>query len=183
VKNGLVALAVSDYLGIDLGEAGKILAEFQGVERRFEVKGEAAGVVVIDDYAHHPTEIKATLATARERYPERRVWAVFQPHTYSRTKALWSEFAKSFDDADQVVVTDIYPARESDNLGIDSQGLVAAMSHPGAHYVGALSDVITILSQKLRRGDLLITLGAGDINEVGERVLARLKRRALSLLT
>lgn len=176
VKNGLAALAVSDYLGIDLEEAGKILVEFKGVERRFEVKGETAGVVVIDDYAHHPTEIKATLATARERYPERRVWAVFQPHTYSRTKALMSEFAKSFDDADQVVVTDIYPARESDDLGIDSQGLVAAMSHPNAHYVGTLSAALIMLCQELKGGDLLITLGAGDINEVGERVLAWLKR-------
>jgi len=177
VKNGLAALAVSDYLGIDLGEAGKTLAQFQGVERRFEVKGEAAGVVVIDDYAHHPSEIKATLAAARERYPERKVWAVFQPHTYSRTKALWSEFAASFGDAAQVVVTDIYPARETDDLGVSSQELVAAMNHPGVHYVGALSDVVTMLCQRLRVGDLLITLGAGDIYQVGEKVLARLKRR------
>jgi len=177
VKNGLAALAVSDYLGIDLGEAGKTLAQFQGVERRFEVKGEAAGVVVIDDYAHHPSEIKATLAAARERYPERKVWAVFQPHTYSRTKALWSEFAASFGDAAQVVVTDIYPARETDDLGVSSQELVAAMNHPGVHYVGALSDVVTMLCQRLRVGDLLITLGAGDIYQVGEQVLARLKRR------
>lgn len=177
VKNGLAALAVSDYLGIDLIEAGKTLAQFQGVERRFEVKGEAAEVMVIDDYAHHPTEIKATLAAARERYPERRVWAVFQPHTYSRTKALLSEFAASFGDADQVVVTDIYPARETDDLGVSSQALLATMNHPGTHYVGALLDVVTMLSQQLRGGDLLITLGAGDIYEVGEKVLARLKRR------
>jgi len=177
VKNGLAALAVSDYLGIDLREAGKTLAQFRGVERRFEVKGEAAGVMVIDDYAHHPTEIKATLAAARERYPQRRVWAVFQPHTYSRTKALLAEFAASFDDADQVVVTDIYPARETDDLGVSSQELLATMSHPNAHYVGALSDVVTMLGQQLRGGDLLITLGAGDIYQVGEKVLARLKRR------
>jgi len=177
VNNGLAALAVSDYLGIDLMEAGKTLAQFRGVERRFEVKGEAAGVMVIDDYAHHPSQIKATLTAARERYPERRVWAVFQPHTYSRTKALWSEFAVSFGDADQVVVTDIYPARETDDLGVSSQELMATMNHPVAHYVGALSDVVTMLSQQLRDGDLLITLGAGDIYEVGEKVLARLKRR------
>lgn len=178
VKNGLAALAVSDYLGIDLREAGKTLAQFRGVERRFEVKGEAAGVVVIDDYAHHPTEIKATLAAARERYPQRKVWAVFQPHTYSRTKALWSEFATSFGDADRVVVTDIYPARETDDLGVTSQALVAAMNHPDAHYVGVLSDVVTMLSQKLRDGDLLTTLGAGDIYQVGEKILALFKRRA-----
>lgn len=177
VKNGLAALAVSDSLGIDLMEAGKTLAQFRGVKRRFEVKGEASGVVVIDDYAHHPSEIKATLAAARERYPERRVWALFQPHTYSRTKALLSEFAVSFGDADQVVVTDIYPARESDDLGIDSQALVAAMNHPCAHYLGPLADVVEVLCQQLRDGDLLITLGAGDVYEVGEQVLARLKRR------
>ncbi len=177
VKNGLAALAVSDYLGINLMEAGKTLAQFRGVERRFEVKGEATGVMVIDDYAHHPTEIKATLAAARERYPERRVWAIFQPHTYSRTKALWSEFATSFGDADQVVVTDIYPARESDDLGVNAQELVAAMSHPGVHYAGTLPNVVTMLCQQLRGGDLLITLGAGDIYQAGEEVLARLKRR------
>lgn len=177
VRNGLAALAVADYLGIDLMEAGKTLAQFRGVERRFEVKGEAAGVIVIDDYAHHPSEIKATLAAARERYPERRVWAVFQPHTYSRTKALLSDFAASFGDADQVVVTDIYPARESDDLGINSQELVAAMNHQGVHYIGALSDVVVMLCQQLRGGNLLITLGAGDIYQVGEEILARLKRR------
>ncbi len=177
VKNGLAALAVSDYLGIDLMEAGETLAQFRGVKRRFEVKGEAAGAMVVDDYAHHPSEIKATLAAAKERYPERRVWAVFQPHTYSRTKALLSEFAASFGDADQVVITDIYPARETDDLGISSQELLAIMNHPGADYVGALSDVVSMLSQRLRGGDLLITLGAGDIYEVGEEVLARLKRR------
>jgi len=177
VRNGLAALAVADYLGIDLMEAGKTLAQFRGVERRFEVKGEASGVIVIDDYAHHPSEIKATLAAARERYPERRVWAVFQPHTYSRTKALLSDFAASFGDADQVVVTDIYPARESDDLGINSQKLLAAMNHQGVHYIGALSDVVVMLCQQLRGGDLLITLGAGDIYQVGEEVLARLKRR------
>ena len=177
VRNGLAALAVADYLGIDLMEAGKTLAQFRGVERRFEVKGEASGVIVIDDYAHHPSEIKATLAAARERYPERRVWAVFQPHTYSRTKALLSDFAASFGDADQVVVTDIYPARESDDLGVNSQKLLAAMNHQGVHYIGALSDVVVMLCQQLRGGDLLITLGAGDIYQVGEEVLARLKRR------
>lgn len=177
VRNGLAALAVADYLGIDLMEAGKTLAQFRGVERRFEVKGEASEVIVIDDYAHHPSEIKATLAAARERYPERRVWAVFQPHTYSRTKALLSDFAASFGDADQVVVTDIYPARESDDLGVNSQKLLAAMNHQGVHYIGALSDVVVMLCQQLRGGDLLITLGAGDIYQVGEEVLARLKRR------
>lgn len=177
VRNGLAALAVADYLGIDLMEAGKTLAQFRGVERRFEVKGEASGVIIIDDYAHHPSEIKATLTAAKERYPERRVWAVFQPHTYSRTKALLSDFAASFGDADQVVVTDIYPARESDDLGVNSQKLLAAMNHQGVHYIGALSDVVVMLCQQLRDGDLLITLGAGDIYQVGEEVLARLKRR------
>ncbi|MCJ7668525.1 MAG: UDP-N-acetylmuramate--L-alanine ligase [Anaerolineae bacterium] len=177
VRNGLAALAVADYLGIDLMEARKTLAQFRGVERRFEVKGEASGVIIIDDYAHHPSEIKATLTAAKERYPERMVWAVFQPHTYSRTKALLSDFAASFGDADQVVVTDIYPARESDDLGVNSQKLLAAMNHQGVHYIGALSDVVLMLCQRLRGGDLLITLGAGDIYQVGEEVLARLKRR------
>jgi UDP-N-acetylmuramate--alanine ligase len=177
VQNTLAVLAVSDYLGLDLTDARETLQRFQGVRRRFEVKGEVDGIVVIDDYAHHPTQIRTTLRAARERYPWRTIWAVFQPHTYSRTKALWSQFAASFGDADQMVVTDIYSARETDDLGVNSQELLTIMNHPGAHYVSALSDVVTMLSQQLRGGDLLITLGAGDIYQVGEKVLARLKRR------
>ena len=111
--NALAALAVAHQLGLSPAQAGLALGEFQGTGRRFEVRGEADGIVVIDDYAHHPTKIRATLAAARLRYPGRRIWAVWQPHTYSRTRLLLAEFAAAFEQADEVVVTDIYPAREA----------------------------------------------------------------------
>ncbi len=112
VANALAALAVAQLLGLPLHEAAQALGKFTGTGRRFEVRGEVAGVTVIDDYAHHPTEIKATLAAARSRYPGRRVWAVWQPHTYSRTRSLMDDFINSFEDADEVIVTEIYAARE-----------------------------------------------------------------------
>jgi len=177
VKNALAALAVADYLKIDFQKARDTLARFQGVARRFEVKGEAAGVTVIDDYAHHPSEIHATLAAARERYPGRRIWALFQPHTYSRTKALFQGFASALAEADQVVVTDIYPARESDDLGVDSAQLVAAINSPRARHIGDLKEAAHRLSQEVEPGDILITMGAGDIWEAGEEILSILREK------
>jgi len=178
VANALAAMAVADHLGIDPARVRKALQGFQGVKRRFEVKGEAGGVTVVDDYAHHPTQIRTTLATARERYPGRQVWAFFQPHTYSRTKALLDDFAASFADADHVVVSDIYAAREFDDLGVSAADIVARMAHPDARYIADLDDVIVYLLPRLRPGDVLITLGAGDGYKVGEGILAGLKGSA-----
>jgi UDP-N-acetylmuramate--alanine ligase len=177
VQNALAALAVSDYLGLDLTDVRETLQRFQGVRRRFEVKGEVDGIVVIDDYAHHPTQIRATLATAQKRYPDREIWAVFQPHTYSRTKALLDEFAESFADADHVVVTEIYAAREFDDLGVSAADIVARMNHPDARYISGLSETADHLLDHLKPGDVLITLGAGDGYEVGEDVLVKLKKK------
>lgn len=176
VANALAALAVADHLGgIALARVGETLRGFQGVKRRFEAKGEAGGVTVVDDYAHHPTQIRTALATARERYPNRTVWAVFQPHTYSRTKALLDDFAKSFADADHVVVSDIYAAREFDDLGVSAADIVARMDHPDARYIADLDDVVAYLLPRLKPGDVLLTLGAGDGYRVGEIVLSELK--------
>ena len=136
IRNALAALAAGHWHGIKPAWAATMLRDFTGAGRRFELIGEAGGVVVIDDYAHHPTEIAATLAAARIRYPSRRIWAVFQPHTFSRTQALLGEFARSFDDADQVVLLDIYAAREKIDLGMHSTQLLARMDHPAAHYLG-----------------------------------------------
>jgi len=177
VANALEALAVADHLGIDLARVRKTLQRFQGVKRRFEVKGEISGVTVVDDYAHHPTQIRATLRTARERYPGRQVWASFQPHTYSRTKALLDDFAASFADADHVVVSDIYAAREFDDLGVSAADIVARMDHADARYIADLDDVVAYILPRLRPGDVLITLGAGDGYRVGEGILAGLKER------
>jgi UDP-N-acetylmuramate--alanine ligase len=152
---------------------GETLRNFCGVQRRFEVKGVANGIVVIDDYAHHPTQIRTTLRAARECYPGRTIWAVFQPHTYSRTKALLGEFAESFDDADHVIVTSIYAARELDGLGVTAADIVARMKHPDARYIPGLNEAADHLLNHLEPGDVLITLGAGDGYIVGENVLAR----------
>jgi len=172
VKNALAAIAVADHLRLDLAGVGTALREFRGTKRRFEHKGTAGGVIVIDDYAHHPTEIRATLAAARGRYPDSEIWAVFQPHTYSRTRALLHEFAESFGDADHVIVVDIYAAREYDDLGVSAADIVARMAHPDAHHIAALDEAVGYLLQRLKPGDVLITLGAGDGYLVGERVLA-----------
>jgi UDP-N-acetylmuramate--alanine ligase len=175
VKNALAAIAVADHLGLDLADVGTALREFRGTKRRFEHKGTAGGVIVIDDYAHHPTEIQATLAAARGRYPDSQIWAVFQPHTYSRTRALLIEFAESFSDTDHVIVVDIYPAREYDNLGVSAADIVARMTHLDTRHIATLDDAADYLLRHLTVGDVLITLGAGDGYLVGERVLASLE--------
>jgi UDP-N-acetylmuramate--alanine ligase len=172
VRNALATLAAGWELGVSFDCARGALATFQGTERRFEVKGNVGEVSVIDDYAHHPTQIRATLAAARRHYGTRELWAVFQPHTYSRTRALLDEFANSFEDADHVVVTGIYAARESDDLGISGADIVARMVHRDVRYIADLDDAAAHLVSRLRAGDVLITLGAGDGCRVGETILA-----------
>ncbi|HEY6074683.1 MAG TPA: UDP-N-acetylmuramate--L-alanine ligase, partial [Anaerolineales bacterium] len=137
VRNALAALSVMAVMGLSLKNAAAALGEFRGTGRRFQVLGEKHGIVVVDDYAHHPTEIRATLSAARARYPGRRMWAVWQPHTYSRTKALFLEFTRAFADADQVLVTEVYPSREP-KQDFSSAEVVSAMAHPAARYSGSL---------------------------------------------
>ena len=173
VQNVLAVLAVAHHLGLDQEAVRGALAEFRGTGRRFEHKGTASGVTVIDDYAHHPTQIRATLAAARTCFPQSAIWAVFQPHTYSRTKALLDEYATSFGDADHVIVTAIYPAREHDTLGVSAADLVARMSHSDARLITELGAVTDYLVAHVQPGDVVITLGAGDGYLVGEELLAR----------
>jgi UDP-N-acetylmuramate--alanine ligase len=172
VRNALAALAVATALDVPMPVALGALAEYRGATRRFEWKGEAGGVTVIDDYAHHPTEIQATLAAARSRYPDRRIWAIFQPHTFSRTRHMLYRMGESFEQADEVIVTDIYAAREVDDGSVSARELVAASPHPAIRYIGALAETVDYLDTHLQPGDVVITLGAGDGNLVGERVLA-----------
>ena len=172
VSNALAAIGIASHLGLEPGGARDTLRLFQGVGRRFEVKGERGGITVVDDYAHHPSEIKATLAGARRRYNSRRIWVVFQPHTYSRTKALLADFASAFGDADRVIVTSIYAAREHDTLGLESGDLVKMMDHPGAVHIADLTEATARLASQLRPGDVVITMGAGDVWRVGEDLLA-----------
>lgn len=177
VRNALAALAVANWHHIAPQLAAKMLRDFRGAGRRFEFVGEAGGVIVIDDYAHHPTEIAATLSAARMRYPTRRIWVVFQPHTYSRTQALLQDFAHSFDDADRVLLLDIYAAREKIDLGMHSTLLLDTINHPGAMYVGEIEAAAAHLLEAVEPDDVVITMSAGDGNAVGTLLLAGLRER------
>ncbi len=177
VRNALAALAVASWCGVPFDVALPPLQAFGGTARRFELKGMAGGVTVLDDYAHHPTEIEATLAAARKRYPSSRIWALFQPHTFSRTRTMLYRMGDSFEHADAVIVTDIYAAREAFDPTVSAAELVASSNHPQIRHVGALADAAATLIDELRPGDVLLTLGAGDGNSVGERVLAALRAR------
>ena len=172
VYNALAALAAADYLGTDDEALRKGLNDFAGTKRRFQVKGEIGGVTIVDDYAHHPTEIKATL-NAAARFPHNKLWVVFQPHTYSRTKAFFDEFAKALSMADAVVLADIYAARETDDLGISSGMLCEEIKNLGTEcfYFPNFDEIENFLLQNCTHGDLLITMGAGDIVKVGEALL------------
>jgi UDP-N-acetylmuramate--alanine ligase len=176
VSNALQAIAAASVAGVAPQSAAAALYGFRGTGRRFQRVGESAGVLVIDDYAHHPTEVRATLAAAKARYPARRLIAVFQPHTYSRTRLLFDDFMHAFDGADLLVLCAIYAARETDTLGIDAGQLAKAIAErPGAPAVQLspeLADIPARLAPQLRPGDLVLTLGAGSITELGPRLLA-----------
>ncbi|MFN8598296.1 MAG: UDP-N-acetylmuramate--L-alanine ligase [Anaerolineae bacterium] len=171
VLNALAALAATDQLGVPFAAAQDALSEFRGVGRRFEVRGEVNGVTIVDDYGHHPTEIKATLAGARNRYPGQQIWAVLQPHTYSRTKTLLDQFATAFGDADHVIVTAIYASRERDTLGISNRDVIDRMQHPDARAIDGLADVTAYLKQHAQPGDVVITFSAGDANKISTELL------------
>ncbi|MGC9359656.1 MAG: UDP-N-acetylmuramate--L-alanine ligase [Anaerolineae bacterium] len=170
--NATAAMAVVTRCGVDLLDAAAVLERFEGVARRFEVKGARNGITIVDDYAHHPTEIRATLAAARARYPGRRLVAVFQPHTYSRTEALLDEFAACFADADLVRLVDIFPARPSECHTITSQELAAVVDHRDVAHTGDIEQTTARLRAELEPGDVLITLGAGPGYLIGESLLA-----------
>jgi len=177
VLNALAAIIVARELEIDFNVIRKAMADFNGVGRRFQIVGEAGDVVIVDDYAHHPTEIKATLAAARQLYPDRRIWAVWQPHTYSRLKSLQDDFATAFDDADRVIVLDVFESREKDTLGIDATAVVDSMDHGQARHVGGIDETVSYILDRVRPGDVIITLTAGDGNLVGDAVLQVLQQR------
>ena len=167
VSNALAAIALGHLLGLSEEVIIKGLGSFTGTDRRFQYKGEVAGVTIVDDYAHHPTEIEATLHAAHN-YPHKKLWCVFQPHTYTRTKALLPEFAKALSLADHVVVADIYAARETDTLGISSGDIQKRLQDAGttAYYFHSFDEIEQFLLKKCMNGDLLITMGAGQFGEV-----------------
>jgi UDP-N-acetylmuramate--alanine ligase len=176
VQNALAVLAIVSVLGYSRSKATKALGEFTGTGRRFQLVGEVNGISIFDDYAHHPTEIKATLAGARARYPERRIWAVWQPHTYTRTQTLFLEFSRAFKDADEVIVTEVYASREP-KQEFTSAEIVSAMPHLSARYIETLPEVSKYLIENLKPDDVVLVLSAGDANQVSEIVVKGLQER------
>ena len=177
VLNALAAIAVAMEIGVAFSVIAEGFKEFGGVQRRFQIKHDAQGIMVVDDYGHHPAEIKATLAAARSGW-DRRVIAVFQPHRFSRTQALFDDFVTAFYQADHLVVTDVYAAGEEPVAGADSAHLVQSISrhgHKNVHYVADRSAVVPHLAPLLRAGDMVITLGAGNIWQVGEDLIRYLR--------
>ena len=175
VRNALATLGVAGLLGYNLKDAAQALSEFSGTARRFEIKGQAQGITVIDDYAHHPTEINATLDAARARYPASRIWAVWQPHTYSRTQTLFADFLTAFGEADEVIVSEIYAAREP-HQAYSAAEVVRAMHRPSAHFIPGLPEIQAYLLDHLQSGDILIVMSAGDADQVSAQVLAQLQK-------
>lgn len=172
VSNALASVAVAELLSLPMDTILKGLLSFSGTDRRFEYKGTLDGVTIVDDYAHHPTEIKATLKAAHH-YPHEKLWCVFQPHTYTRTKAFFHEFAEALSHADHVVLADIYAARETDTLGISSSHLAEELKTLGtdAYYFSSFEEIENFLKTSCTSGDLLITMGAGDVVNIGEDLL------------
>lgn len=177
VRNALAVMTVIARLGLPLDKAAEALGRFTGTARRFELVGKQNGVHVYDDYAHHPTEIRATLAAARARHPQAGIWAVWQPHTYSRTQLLFDEFAQAFGDADHVIVTEVYKSREPEQ-DFSSAQVVDAMPHPAAKFIAALDDVSVYLLENLRSNDVLLILSAGDAPQISASVLKGLAQGA-----
>ena len=172
ILNSLSVIALMDILGFDSDIVHNALSTFAGTDRRFELKGEVAGIKILDDYAHHPTEITATL-NAAANYPHKTLWCVFQPHTYTRTKAFLKEFSQALSLADKVVLTDIYAAREKNTIGISSIDLLHELEKTGTecYYFQSFDEIENFLLKNCINGDLLITMGAGDVVKIGESLL------------
>lgn len=174
IRNSLAALAVAHSLEQPIDRAVEALGDYLGAGRRFEIRGEINGIAVVDDYAHHPSEIRETLSAARQRFPHRKIWAVWQPHTYSRTRALFDEFASAFGEADHVIVTEVFAAREEPDPRFTAAEVVRAMSHMDAEFIPNQPDIVEFLVANIQRGDVLVILSAGDTEEMIRKILASL---------
>ena len=174
IYNSLAAIAAAHAMGISDENIKGGLTQYGGTDRRFQYKGKVGDVTIIDDYAHHPDEITATIKTAKH-YPHKKMWVVFQPHTYSRTKSLLPEFGKALKEADAVVLADIYAAREKDTLGVSSLDVKKEIEKYGTevHYYPSFSEIENFLLESCSPGDLLITMGAGDVVKIGEHLLGK----------
>lgn len=175
VANALAAIAVGEIVGLSKADIIASIGEFRGAARRFEFVGEANGITIMDSYAHHPTEVRADLAAARLRFPGRRIVALFQPHTYTRTAYLLDEFRTCFGDADVLFIADTYAAREEPEAGMDAPALTDEIPH--ATYAGSVLDAAKVVAGALRPGDVFFTVGAGDVELAGPEVLRLLRER------
>lgn len=172
IQNAVATIAVCDLLGLDILACADGICEFSGTHRRFEKKGTLNGATVIDDYAHHPTEIKATLSAA-SKFEHKKLWCVFQPHTYSRTRTLWNEFVESFDLADELIITHIYAAREVFDGETKPENLAADIAKRGVkvRYVEKFEDIENLLKNEVSAGDVVFTMGAGNVVEIGDNIV------------
>ncbi len=180
IQNALAGIAVGVELGIDFSTMSEALTTFAGVHRRLEKKGEAKGIIVYDDYGHHPTEIAVTIKTLRHAYPAERIIVVFQPHRYTRTKLLANEFGNAFDQADEVVITGVYAAAEPPLPGVDEKLILDGIKTRGRqglilYHIPELKDTIDFILPRMRAGDVVLTLGAGSITNLADEILQRLK--------
>jgi UDP-N-acetylmuramate--alanine ligase len=173
--NALAAIATMAGMGIEPGDAARGIAAYRGIGRRFEIKGTACDVLVIDDYAHHPTELSATLRAALDRFPERRVWAVFQPHTFSRTSALLNDFARALQIVKHRVVLDVYGAREK-NEGTVTDDDMRRLAGEGGFRAADPQAACELLLGLVKPGDVVLTLGAGDVTMLGPALLDRFEQ-------
>lgn len=174
VNNALAAIAVADRLNLPMEAVKKGLLSFSGAKRRFEYKGKVHGFTIIDDYAHHPTEIRATLEACKN-YPHEELWCIFQPHTYTRTKAFLDDFAKALSLSDHVIITDIYAAREKDTGLVHARDIVDKMSayDVDVHYISSFEDIEKFILKNCKENDLLITMGAGNVDSIGNSLLKK----------
>ncbi len=175
VLNSLPVFAIGFEFGLDFNTIAGALRAFQGARRRFQTVGDINGVLIIDDYAHHPTEIRATLSAARSGWPGRRIISVFQPHRYTRTLLLKDQFTAAFDDADKIIIGDIYAASEKPIPGISGKNIADGIQSKEAIYLPRKEKIVEYLMREIKEGDLILTLGAGDIYTVGREILARLR--------
>ncbi|MCJ7694439.1 MAG: UDP-N-acetylmuramate--L-alanine ligase [Anaerolineaceae bacterium] len=176
ILNALAALAVIDHLGLSIKKAIQTLSHFNGTERRFDVLGTEKGITIINDYAHHPTQIRLTLNATRERYPSSRIWTVWEPHTYSRTSTLEKEFIQSLDDSDKVIITKIYAAREADT-GYRPTAIINALQSKAAVFIPEFDHVVEYLLTNLIAGDVVLVLSAGYAPEISQKTFEGLKLR------
>ncbi len=176
VLNALAVLSAVNLLGFSVEKCRKAFESFTGVGRRFDILGTAGGVTIIDDYAHHPTEITATLSAARCRFPGQTIWTVWQPHTYSRTQTLLKDFIKAFNDSDHVIVTEIYRSREKEQA-FSSEKLVEQIQHVDVKFMGNFESIISYLTLHLKTGDILLVLSAGDANQISAQVFENLQKK------